>query len=263
MGESCPGARLGLRCRPRGLGGDVRPPSPQPLQASTFRSGIPGLERPVSLPQLPLLWGPPLAGRHHPRRPQDGPNLLPPKMLWSRERDSLTHGHGQTQEASWLRCWGGGLGRDCQGPFPAGLPLPCCSRGPSPHPARPKRHLQSSRDRDSTSQSLRSVPQRRVVTEDRATTLSKAPRSRARAGVEPRFLDLCSQPSPARFEASSPGPWGDWRKMQSDQLSAILLIKITTTPFLPGFQPFTYIPLLVLRPRPPRGDGCHRPLSFQ
>lgn len=48
VGESCPGARLGLRCRPRGLGGDVRPPSPQPLQASTFGSRIPGLERPPS-----------------------------------------------------------------------------------------------------------------------------------------------------------------------------------------------------------------------
>lgn len=66
--------------------------------------------------------------------------------------------------------------------------------------------------------------------EDRATTLSKAPRSRARAGVEPRSLDLCSQRLQLGLKPVLQGPGGDWRKMQSDQLSAVPLIKITTTP---------------------------------
>lgn len=110
-GQKRPGARLGLRCPPRGLGGDVHTlVSPAPCR-SPLRLPDPWPGKMfLSFPQLPLpgsLWdqfslylcrlGSPFVRCVAVVGPRDGPTLLPQNVMEGREE--LSHVHGKTQKA--------------------------------------------------------------------------------------------------------------------------------------------------------------------
>lgn len=252
-GGSCPGAQLGLRCPPRGLGGGVHTPSPAPagvhLQLGSLAwkgtcrlhpaSSACSLEDQFSL--SPADWAPPTLTLITITGPWEGPTLLPQNVVEGRE--------GLTSTVRPRKPTGSGARGGCQGPIPAWSPSPLLQGGlPTPHKAR-SCHLQSSRDQDRTSEPL-CVAQigDRDQERDRDRTLSKAPLKSRGAGVEPRFPDCILSNFQYSVKLFLQGPGGNWRKMQSNQLSDGVIIKIATTPVSVEFWSFACITSSVLTP---------------
>lgn len=160
--------------------------------------------------------------------PRDGPTLLPQNVVKGRE--GFTCVHCQTQEAPWAQVPREGERGLCQGPIPPDVPFPVVPKHP-PMSHRARVAIYKAPETKTEHISHSSLPRWGMAIKrgTGAGPCSEHLTSQVGAGVEPRFPDLYPQQFPAPSEAVSTGPRGNWRKMQSNQLSDVVIIKITTT----------------------------------
>lgn len=161
--------------------------------------------------------------------PRDGPPLLPQNVVEGRE--GLTCVQSQTQGAHWLRCVGEWVDFARDPSFPA-VPFPVVPGHPchTPQsqdlpPAKPQRPGQNTSA--APYRPDRGWRPREGQGQDPVQSTSQV---RWELGWDLYFLICILNNFQHSLKQFLQGPRGDWRKMQSNQLSHVVITKITTTP---------------------------------